>query len=74
MVEAHSQLRAGEDALSSLGPETKWLLGYSALFLVLAFAAETSMGPAAGALAALVASTATFAMLPTSLKNLGFIQ
>jgi hypothetical protein len=57
-----------------MGPEAKWLLGYGALFVVLAFGAETSMGPAAAALAALIASTATFAMLPTSLKNLGFIQ
>jgi hypothetical protein len=54
--------------------EAKWLLGYGGLFLVLAFAAETSVGPVAAALAALIAGSASFIMLPTSLRNLGFIQ
>ncbi len=60
--------------MSNLAPETKWVLGYVALFVVLAVVAETSAGPVAGALAALIASSATFVLLPTSLKNLGFIQ
>jgi hypothetical protein len=59
--------------MNNLGARTKWALGYGALFITLAFVAETSAGPAAAALAALIASTATFAMLPTSLRNLGFI-
>jgi hypothetical protein len=54
--------------------EGKWMLGYAGLFLVLAFAAETSIGPAAAALAVLVSGTATFSLLPTSLRNLGFIK
>jgi hypothetical protein len=60
--------------LNALGPEAKWLLGYGGLFLVLAFAAETSVGPAAAALAVLISGSATFLLLPTSLKNLGFIN
>jgi hypothetical protein len=57
-----------------LSPEARWLLAYGALFVVLAFGAETSIGPVAAGFAALVAGGATFVLLPTSLKKLGFIQ
>jgi hypothetical protein len=58
-----------------MDPRARWALGYVALFVVFAAAAETeTLGPIAAALAALTASSATFLMLPKSLKNLGFIQ
>lgn len=50
------------------------MLAYVGLAVVLLFAAETSVGPAAGGLAVLVAGAATFMLLPTSLKNLGFTE
>jgi hypothetical protein len=71
MVERRERLRPVEDHMNK---EEKWLLGYVALFLILAFAAETDMGPAAAALAVLISGSATFALLPTSMKELGFIQ
>jgi hypothetical protein len=57
-----------------LTPQAKWLLAYGALVVVLAMAAETEAGPIAAAFAALIAGSATFVLLPTSLRNLGFIQ
>lgn len=57
-----------------MDPRTRWMLGYTALFLVLAVGAETSVGPAAAALAVLISGSATFILLPGALKNLGFIQ
>ncbi len=51
-----------------------WMLGFFGLTLVLLLVAETPAGPVAGALAALVSSSATFVFLPLSLKNLGFIK
>lgn len=57
-----------------MDPKAKWLLAYGALVVVLLIAAETSVGPVAGGFAVLIAGSATFVMLPTSLKNLGLIQ
>lgn len=58
-----------------MDPRARWALGYVALFVVFAAAAETeTLGPIAAALAALVAGSATFIMLPQSMKNLGLIQ
>lgn len=57
-----------------MDPKTKWLLAYGALTVVLLIAAETSIGPAAAGFAVLIAGSATFVLLPTSLKNMGFIQ
>lgn len=50
------------------------MLAFGGLTVVLLIAAETSIGPAAAGLAVLVAGSATFLLLPTSLKNLGFTQ
>lgn len=57
-----------------MSPEARWLLAFGGLTVVLLIAAETSIAPAAAGLAVLVAGSATFLLLPTSLKNLGFVQ
>jgi hypothetical protein len=58
-----------------MSPQEKWLVAYGALFFVLAMAAETdTLGGISAAFAALIAGSATFVLLPTSLRNMGLIQ
>jgi hypothetical protein len=60
--------------LNNLNPELKWALAYVTLLIVLLFMAETTLAPVAAALAALIAGSASFALLPGVLKDLGFTQ
>jgi hypothetical protein len=57
-----------------MDPRTRWALGYVGLTVVLLVVAETSAAPAAAALAVLISGSATWLMLPKSLRNLGLIQ
>jgi hypothetical protein len=59
---------------ANLSPDARWVVAFAALWLTLAMVAETSFGELAAAVAALIASGATFAMLPQALRNLGFIK
>jgi hypothetical protein len=59
---------------NSLSPDARWVVAYAGLWLILVMVAETSFGELAAAIAALIASGATFAMLPQALRNLGFIK
>lgn len=58
---------------NNLSPDARWLVAYAALWLILTVVAETSFAELAAAIAALIATGATFAMLPQALRNLGFI-
>jgi len=56
-------------------PAAKWAFGYAATWIALIAVSETSDGAEiAAALAVLIATSAAFAMGPTALKNLGFLQ